>query len=355
MTADGTQITLTDDVPGSPMHYCPVGSLYVPCGARIPTHGGVTPVWARVDCEKCLAGRPDAPQPTPVPADAVVRAARDAVWAAVERHWPDALDGEGHTGSPECTSADDCVADVARAALAAARAGEADRQGPVCCENGPDGYCAGCPSDSARAAGDGAEVGATHPAHWERHGHPGEPCPPYGCYGGTQYGAVVDREPTEVASIRERVATTHLGMSRAPVVLLAEIDRLRALLAAQGDAAVPEVDREALSDAALVDLYWQTTGDDWAIPDEVMVKFGRAVLAARGDAAVPTVTADALSALVTDIARLTGVTEQTVRARYGLSGTPGRAGDDTDGGEQHGGLDHVRGRETGASDVEEGA
>ncbi len=34
-------------------------------------------------------------------------------------------------------------------------------------------------------------------------------------------------------------------------------------------------------------------------------------------------TADAVAALVTDIARLTGVTEQTVRARYGLSDTPG--------------------------------
>lgn len=36
--------------------------------------------------------------------------------------------------------------------------------------------------------GDG-KVGATHPAHWDRHGHPGDPCPPSGCYGGAQYGA----------------------------------------------------------------------------------------------------------------------------------------------------------------------
>ena len=35
-----------------------------------------------------------------------------------------------------------------------------------------------------------------------------------------------------------------------------------------------------LSDKFLVDLYWSTTGDDWAIPDSVMVAFARAVLAA---------------------------------------------------------------------------
>lgn len=40
----------------------------------------------------------------------------------------------------------------------------------------------------------------------------------------------------------------------------------------------PEVAR--LSDAFLVDLYWRTTGDNWAMPDELIVKFGRALLAA---------------------------------------------------------------------------
>lgn len=34
------------------------------------------------------------------------------------------------------------------------------------------------------------------------------------------------------------------------------------------------------SDAALVDLYWKASGDDWAIPDWLMVKYGRAVLEA---------------------------------------------------------------------------
>lgn len=31
------------------------------------------------------------------------------------------------------------------------------------------------------------------------------------------------------------------------------------------------------TDAELVDLYWKTTVDDWAIPDHVMVAYGRAV------------------------------------------------------------------------------
>lgn len=39
-------------------------------------------------------------------------------------------------------------------------------------------------TDAALAALTPAQPGATHPAHWERHGHPGEPCPPDGCYGG---------------------------------------------------------------------------------------------------------------------------------------------------------------------------
>jgi hypothetical protein len=40
-----------------------------------------------------------------------------------------------------------------------------------------------------------------------------------------------------------------------------------------------------LSDAALIDLYWHTTGDDWAIPEDVMVRYARAVIeAALGSA-----------------------------------------------------------------------
>lgn len=34
-----------------------------------------------------------------------------------------------------------------------------------------------------------------------------------------------------------------------------------------------------ISNKALVDLYWQTSRDDWPIPERVMVEFGRAVLA----------------------------------------------------------------------------
>lgn len=52
-----------------------------------------------------------------------------------------------------------------------------------------------------------------------------------------------------------------------------EADRERRLLPVS-----PEV-REAPSDAAIVDLYWKTSGDDWAIPEWLMVKFGRALLA----------------------------------------------------------------------------
>lgn len=40
-----------------------------------------------------------------------------------------------------------------------------------------------------------------------------------------------------------------------------------------------------LSDAAIVDLYWRTTGDDWAIPEEVMIKFARAIEVAAVTAA----------------------------------------------------------------------
>lgn len=57
------------------------------------------------------------------------------------------------------------------------------------------------------------------------------------------------------------------------------------------------VDRGDLTDAALVDLYWRTTGDDWAIPDDVIIRYGGAVLAARG-AAAPTVTAEQRGAAV---------------------------------------------------------
>lgn len=48
-----------------------------------------------------------------------------------------------------------------------------------------------CPQPTVTAEQRGP--GATHPAHWERHGHPGEPCPPYGCYGGADYGREVTR------------------------------------------------------------------------------------------------------------------------------------------------------------------
>jgi hypothetical protein len=38
-----------------------------------------------------------------------------------------------------------------------------------------------------------------------------------------------------------------------------------------------------VTDEALIDLWWTTCGDSWAIPDDLMVKFGRAAaaLAAR--------------------------------------------------------------------------
>ena len=36
--------------------------------------------------------------------------------------------------------------------------------------------------------------------------------------------------------------------------------------------------RKAMSDAEIVDLYWATSGDDWAIPETVMIAFARAVL-----------------------------------------------------------------------------
>lgn len=42
-----------------------------------------------------------------------------------------------------------------------------------------------------------------------------------------------------------------------------------------------QADGEDVSDAFLVDLYWRTTGDNWGIPDRIVVAFGRAVLAAR--------------------------------------------------------------------------
>lgn len=41
----------------------------------------------------------------------------------------------------------------------------------------------------------------------------------------------------------------------------------------------PDTLRDRITDAQIVDLYWRTTGDDWAIPDRVMVAFARAVLA----------------------------------------------------------------------------
>lgn len=33
-----------------------------------------------------------------------------------------------------------------------------------------------------------------------------------------------------------------------------------------------------VSDSALVDLYWDTTRDNWAIPEHVMIAYGRAVI-----------------------------------------------------------------------------
>lgn len=42
------------------------------------------------------------------------------------------------------------------------------------------------------------------------------------------------------------------------------------------------------TEAELVDLYWKTSGDDWAIPEHVMVAFARAVIAqVRADAEAP--------------------------------------------------------------------
>ena len=40
-------------------------------------------------------------------------------------------------------------------------------------------------TDADHAPGSGTPPGATHPNHWRRHGHEGEPCPTDGsCYGG---------------------------------------------------------------------------------------------------------------------------------------------------------------------------
>jgi hypothetical protein len=36
----------------------------------------------------------------------------------------------------------------------------------------------------------------------------------------------------------------------------------------------------AITNAHLIDLWWATCKDEWALPDELMVKFGRAVLEA---------------------------------------------------------------------------
>ena len=39
-----------------------------------------------------------------------------------------------------------------------------------------------------------------------------------------------------------------------------------------------------VSDAELVDLWWETCSDEWAIPDHLMVEFGRAAISVAGKA-----------------------------------------------------------------------
>ena len=51
---------------------------------------------------------------------------------------------------------------------------------------------------------------------------------------------------------------------------------------------VSPVTREVLTDDQLIELWWQTCGDEWAIPDWLMVKFGRAVLSVSPPAEAPT-------------------------------------------------------------------
>lgn len=80
-------------------------------------------------------------------------------------------------------------------------------------------------------------------------------------------------------------------MSYARKVLLDECDKAEAdmkkwvrlpikwVRSALADQGKPQVTARP-SDATLVDLYWKASGDDWAIPDWLMVKYGRAVLEA---------------------------------------------------------------------------
>ena len=44
-----------------------------------------------------------------------------------------------------------------------------------------------------------------------------------------------------------------------------------------------QVDVKALRADEIVDLYWHTTGDDWAIPEHIMLAFARAIEKRIGD------------------------------------------------------------------------
>ena len=43
------------------------------------------------------------------------------------------------------------------------------------------------------------------------------------------------------------------------------------------------ISRQAISDQRLVDLWWTTCDGEWAVPDDVMVRFGRAAIRAGGE------------------------------------------------------------------------
>lgn len=90
-------------------------------------HGGALDALAfDVVVHRVLAARSDA---APAVDDVVERAPR-AVHERIEAHWPDAFDG-CDSNDTECDDGEDCAADVTRAALAAARAGEVETVVPV--------------------------------------------------------------------------------------------------------------------------------------------------------------------------------------------------------------------------------
>ncbi len=260
---------LRPDAPQSPLDRLMADSVRMPradfmrmreaLSAALGFVGGHHPIAGRLRAalglradgtEDHLAARPDAPQPTPVDAAAVERAT-----AALFGHRYDMDDAECSCGwtldtvpvDEDGPSAEDLqvTRHMATVALAAAGAGEAE-----------------------------VEVSATHPAHWERHGHPGEPCPPYGCYGGAQYGAGVDPTPLDALPY-----FTFDDPEVDPVEAFVRREDVRPLLAARGDAA-PTVTAEQVeaADQAVLDAVASVPLGTWPGARRVTT----AVLAALG-------------------------------------------------------------------------